>query len=429
MFIVTILFLLLSFFINYKAYRSDFIAPACVFSFALLVPALYALFWYDLWELGEYSVKCFLVIFLAVFTFSLFSRITFCSLKGDMILKKNCNYDKKNTIDTTVQINSGKGKLVFLLFLEFCTLKLALDFFHSYGSNLASAIIAYRVDFVNGGERMPKILSTLLNLSMVSSYYSAYIFINNLLCARKLELGWGIAFLGGILLSLFGGSRGGAVSIIFVAAGIFYVIYNHNPRKQSELKMRKKFIKILIVGIIGGFVFFVASASWIGRTNDFSPFYYFAIYLSAPLKNLDLYIQRIDFGQKLGFMEVNGASLGNVGTVLAFEYQLGGFFSVFTISALSSVLYTFIYLYMRRWFYTSHKINFSVIIYSYIFYSLCIVMFGATSFTSVFSLFFIKILLALIFLNYFFNLSFRAKKMKWYLGKTQTIFCLNGRLK
>lgn len=346
-------------------------------------------------------------------------------MNGKKILQHKDKFDRSLNIDSKTPIPTGKGKLLFILLLEFITLKMALSFFLSYGDNLSSAIITYRVNFVNGGEKMPKILSILLNCLMVSSYYSSYIFINNLLCSKKIEFGWAIAFLGGILLSLFGGSRGGAVSIIFVAAGIFFVIYQHNPRKVSKKKLKLKFFRILILFIVIGFVFFVASATWIGRSNDFSPFYYFAIYLSAPLKNLDLYIPIIDSGVKeLGFMDVNGASLGNVGTVLTYEYQQGGFIGVMSMSSISSIVYTFIYIYMRKWQYESKKINFSLIFYSYIFYSICIVMFGNTSFTSVFSFFFIKILFAMILMNYLFNLNFNTKSLVWKIGKTYNIFCL-----
>mgnify|MGYP000883214040 CR=1 FL=1 len=424
MFFVTILMLILFFFINYKIYHSDFIAPACVYSFSLLVPALYALFWYDLWELRTYSVKTFFVIFVAVFTFSIVSGITYNALNGNRILIKSRQFDVCANKSSDNKIAFGGGKLLLLLIIGFFTLKLALDFFKTYGDDLASSIIAYRLDFVKEEKRMPKLLSFLLNFCMLSGYFSSYIFINNLLCAKKIEFGWICAFLGSIMLSLFGGSRGGAVSVIFVAAGIFYIIYQHNPRKLPPMKMKKNFLKAILFGGITGFVFFIISASWIGRTNDFSPLYYFAIYFSAPLKNLDLYIPLIELGRELDFMEINGASLGNVGTVLAFEYQYGGFWGVISFTALSSVIYTVTYIYMRRWRFESDKINFSAIIYSYMFYSLCIVMFGGTSITSIFSLFFVKIFIGLIVLNYFFNFSFNRKRKSWGLGKTHSIFCL-----
>lgn len=306
--------------------------------------------------------------------------------------------------------------------MEIITFVLAFRFFGNSFSTLSDAIISYRVASVNNLTAMPGYLSFLLNVCLVVGYISGYIIVSDFILSNRINIKWTITWILGIINSLFGGSRGGSISIIVLTIGAFWVIYHraNNPIYNDDIRRKRRIRFFAIIGIFLGVFFFLNSSKWIGRTMEYTPAYYFAIYLSAPLKNLDINLSQMMRGQIItgrAYSSINGLSLGNVGTVYTYEYQHGRILGVvgysFLISLISSILYEIVRI--KKIY--SNRLNLLLIFYSYLFYCVSMVVFGSTMIISLFSLFFLKVVACLFIILLFLGLSLGNKGKSLIVNK------------
>lgn len=407
MYIVLIFTLIMLLLLNFTV-THDVLAPGGLYCGVLLAATLYGLIWFDSWELYDYGVKTYFIIVSGALVFSSAGWIIHF-----LFTKKST---KEGILVNTGTINVGKLQGSVIAISELATLFLAFEFYGGSLSTLSNSIINYRVAAVQKVVAMPSYLSFLLSFSLVVGYLCGYALVNNYLFCKKLSPFWLITFFFSIANSLLGGSRGGAVSIIFVVIGTFCILYGREHRRSLSAKQKKKIRRIILGLPIVGIAFFLQSASWIGRTINESPAYYFAIYLSAPLKNLDINIKAIDRGEIItgkAYTSINGLSLGNVGTIYTYEYIEGGLLEVWAISMLVGVMISVLYEIVRSKKIYSSKCYVVIVLYSYLYYCVAMIIFGTTLISSIFSFFFIKIVVGMFVLSIFFNIKFEGRYIKY----------------
>lgn len=402
MYFVLIVCLSLLFYLNYAMEGKKALSPGGLYCAVLILSAFYGLFWYREWELSEFRVKTVLVILTGAVCFSLaaWTVHVYAAQAGRSLRKVK---KQKQLIAVPV------WKKVLMLAVQLYTVFLAVRFYGGTLTQLPSAIMQYRVASVQGNASLPKLLSILLNTGMVNGYLCGYILVYYFVHIKQIKVFWAVQWVLSIGISLFGGSRGGAVSIIFVTFAVFLVLYGHLKQESADLRRDRRIRAAVLAAAAAGILLFVKSAEWIGRTNEYSAEYYFAIYLSAPLKNLDWNISQIDSGLPYGgFRDLNGLSLGNVGTVYTAEYAQGGIPEVVITSLFLGFLTASAYEIVRRQRLNQGKISFALVIYAYFFYAESMIIFGDTFIQSIFSMFFIKVCACMLLLLCFYNGQLRA---------------------
>lgn len=380
----------------------DLLSPAGLYCFVLLISSIYGLFWFRQWELADYNIKTYIIIMLGVLVFSLTSLFVHYLFSGGSEGEIHNEYGI---------IRIGNIKFVIVLIIELVTTYLSVQFYGGSLSNLSNQIISYRVASVAGDATMPSYLSLLLNLCIVNGYCCGYIAANNFILERRVPFKWILLLLLSIFNSLFAGSRGGAVSIIVATFCVFCYLYHRLNHRENDIKRKRKIRILTLIFVVLGIVFFIRSAFFLGRTMDYSPAYYLSIHLSAPLKNLDTNIMLKDQGVGIRgteFRSINGLSLGNVGTVYTYEYIYGGIIYVIIASFLMALLSSLLYEIANKRKIESNRIDFVLVLYSYLFYAVSMIIFGTTMLDSVFSTFFLKILVGILVLSIFYNIELKG---------------------
>ena len=261
--------------------------------------------------------------------------------------------------------------------------------------------------------------------SIAVSYIWIYILCNNFIgkLKNKKMIPMLISVVLGVANCVILGARGEAIQLIVSV----FVIFVFLQKKYHGWKSNIKFRQILIAGIILFAVMygFKASGDMLGRSSvknyNISAIDELAKYLGAEIKNLDIYLEKPfssmqdavpgsqTFGYSLGwlsnlfgldwkiggelpFQKVNGISLGNVYTVFyAYIYDfgyIGLIFLTLLMAALSQLIYEHSIVERKK-----AKINFRIIVNSYVLFLVTFSFFGERFFTYVINISMIKYLI------------------------------------
>ena len=247
-----------------------------------------------------------------------------------------------------------------------------------------------------------------------------------------------------VSISLLLGARGGIVSYLVFGVLLFFVFRIDKSKINFSLMLR--IILILTVGVI----LFQNFGRALGRELNYSNLDYIAIYLSAPIKNLDLVFEENKFGLITGisdkglatnqtfrmiinyiaisynkmelyqnpysafpYRHVNGYMLGNCYTAYYYFLYDGGWLAlvvgVMFMATVSQLLYQHV---EKDLSCKSCEVKLSVIIYFIIYYCLVFSFFAAMFYVNIFSISFIRELIILMLLKIFFYRSFSNIKFK-----------------
>lgn len=401
MYILLIFTLLILLIINNKILGTNLLTPSNLFCGVFLISAVYGVFWIFKWDLDNFSLSAYLAIVLGCVSFSVATWII-----HNIFLKANKGEYKYGSL-----IKVSIWKWVLIVLFEIYTIILCINFFGGSLSNISQEIMDYRYTIISGGyDAMPSYLSLMINICLVNGYISGYALVNNIISSSKLMIKWLIIYLLSLVITLFGGSRGGAISVIVATIVIFLTLlqkkYNYNQNKE---KLRKIMITLIIILIIG-VLLFIQSAYWIGRTIENSSMYYLAIYLSAPLKNLDFNILDINNGITTSintFRSVGNYSLGNVGTIFTSEYINGGYLAIvlssFSVGLISAIFYEII----EHKNIDSRLFSLNILIYGFIMYVISMSVFGNTLIIN----YAVKVLIGMIIMLTFYSIDFKKGKI------------------
>ncbi len=423
--LIHLLFMLAICFIQKK---SSVITPQFGF-IACFIPAIaYSISYIDLWNL-DLSHGTVFVLFIGPILFFIVSMIVQFFYDNSLTKRNRITIYDSNQKFTVKNLCVENWKLIILLIFQLFILFWVISELQKMsGKTLSENIMTYRVRDDDAAS-FPTILDNLRKVCIYSSYVTIYILILGII--TKVHRGR-ILLICNIVLSAMISVTSGARTMIFamfVSAFVqFYILNRQTSYKRKKLPIKYVFIGLTITVLL--IVSFQTLGNYLGRGNELNYSEYIAIYLSAEIKNLDIFIRSGNFGADISrsqtmhhvvniiarvfnisslhsegldnpFNYINGHSLGNVGTVYyAFLYD-GGYIGLFIFTILMAILSQIAY--QRAIVKRNQSINVNIIVYSYIFFAIIFSFFSDKFYEFVFSMDFVKLLLTCWALKYFIN--------------------------
>lgn len=305
----------------------------------------------------------------------------------------------------------------------FCFLLKATD-----ASDISQAIITFNDTnkFSDKLIELPGILGKLRMLTFASGFVWAYMliytFVHKIRIPRVLVL---LNFVMSIVNTLTTGSRTDAFLLIVATVVMAYFIF----ARKNEWNMKMSPKKWLVLG--GGAAVLALSfqtlGNLLGRNSKIGVWEYIGIYLSAELKNLDIFIREGSFGAPIGkwqtlinlinmiarrfnipewthkfdipFRNVNGHSLGNVATTFYAWLYDGGYIAVIIFTVIMAVICQLVYKFVTCREQKAGRISIAEIAYSYIFFTVAFSFFSNKFYEHIFSGYFVYLLVFVVIIK------------------------------
>ena len=412
------------------------VAPQTLNALAF-VPSLFLLLFYTKsWnvDLSPLTITLIIIQPLIFTTISIFFNKLSISKNT---ISNNTTYSRLEKIRTP--------NILVFTFLEIVSLVLLIRYEISIvGSfnNLATLLFKFRYASSTGdGVDLPGLVSILRLLTIYSGFIWMYLLTINILKKKKKNnnlyiLNLTLSFLSSLAL----GSRGDAVMLIAVGVvqflyllyrKIYYSNYELATKKRNRKKLKKYIWLVFFVGILIA-TQFDTLANIMGRdTSDFTGMSYLALYLSAPIKNLDSFLRdgcmgfAPNFGSsktlalliayigpkyfgyipqyvKFEYTYINDIFMGNVYTAYANFYYDYGIISFLLFSVIMAVLTNYFYSKSLQQFEQYSKdINISLIIYSLMAFGIIFNFFANEYYNTVFNIGFFRGVIILYFIRWF----------------------------
>lgn len=407
-----------------------FLSPQIIFVVSFIPGVIYAFWYVDKWDLNLSKMTLVtiitgLVVFiLASYITNILYKYVFSRIKFFLPSKYTCN--KNNDINSRID----RWKIIVLLVLQLISLILTVFFlFRTYGFNLSSSIFMYRSS--STGEdavALPSMVKLLRRIALSSGYIITYLYLNGIVYKNKknrlLEL---ICILLAILNGFMLGGRGDGIQII-IAAIVQYIalkVYSSNQKRILPVKDVLKVIIILAIIVAS----FTQLGELLGRKMDFLNYNdYIAVYLSAELKNLDIFISSGSYGHPISksltlysiinslggilhqpqwihdfdipFRYYGGYALGNVGTIFYPFFYDGGLMGVIIYTSFMAFFCQIGYMKFVEADKKS-QLNLMFIFYSYLAYIIVFSFFSNKFYEMIFNTSFIWCVVSWVLVKYF----------------------------
>lgn len=415
----------------------NLINPIVIFCIPLIISVLYGLQYYSEWKYNVsvntavVVVSSFLVFCIVVYLLDLSAKKIYLNQDGKEILsKKDSSELTKDSIYVCLF-----GLLVVAAAITFYEeRKLVLA--NGYGGSLSEVIGGYNdlTKFSDTGVTPSGLASLISGFMQGMAYILGYLFVMDRVYGerRRYKI---VLFALTVMSLMVSGSRTNAVALL-IGAIIMYFIIRSKANKPITIRNANAgfaiFIPLAVVLVLIGFF---ESLTLLGRNEETDFFYYIAIYLSAPMRNLDLAISNgivhSDFWGQLTFkylyptlekinvvpseasygafpyISFNGYFLGNVYTTFyAFIVDFGfiGCLAAVAIMGLMSQCTFLIASYSR----SSYSI--AVILYAYMAFQLFLSFFSSNFYQNIFNTGFLKFLIPIILFKCFVDMKLMQKR-------------------
>lgn len=417
---ITVVFLVLtlSIILGLALYSSYYIvSPQILFTGGFLLQAFFCVFYVDQWAI-DLNFKTLVTVAGGCVLFSVI-ECTFCNKKTHGIKIKR--RDKK--------IEAHRRILLVFLVIQIIATIGYIKFMNDNmtGASIAEKIYAYRQATADYGKiiPIPKYLSLCRLFSSAAGYVISYIYICNMCVYKKLHQACSGLMLTVVIMScvLEGilGARGGILNFI-IAIVIEYALVE-GKMHSNKLRLVKKMIlcSVIVMALMPVF------GKIMGRPIIENVFYEMAVYVGAPLKNLDIFlaenanlnkIHYSTFSSALADLTkilslkldltsyifpghwnfINGYNLGNVYTTFAnywYDFGIVGFF-FYTVVEAMIIGRLFSYAIDNRKLIGTKEHLMSTVLYAYFATTILFSFFGNRFYEQFFSLYTIKFIVMLM---------------------------------
>ena len=421
------------FILAYLMSNRELAAPAVIFSFSFFICSIIASVGSNKLQLGLHGVT-FLVILLGVVEFVI---ISFLLKKTRIILYAK---PKENIITENIFQSLFIERWKLTLFIVYAIVVTLLSFRYimsvSSGAGLARILFNYRIMSTTASTMAEAAFPSYLNFMRLildaGSYFFLYIVADNLVLGKHLNIRALICVFLSFACDLLSGGRGTVVNKLFAFFVVFIILYSYFIKK---ITLNIKTIIIFFVIVIAGLYGFEYLGILLGRNNLSSGFNYVLVYCGAEIKNLDILLHENSYpahseiwgsqtfvnlilwiGGKLNpskyiyrlnnpFHVVNGFGIGNVSTTFyAFIYDFGYWGELWLVGLMAAIT-QLVYNQSRYFFASQTKANvpnLALIIYGYMSAPLVLSFFSNKFYEGIFSGTFVKTLLVLVLLSWFF---------------------------
>ena len=417
--------------------KNNIFTPQMLFVVGFLCAVLYCFAYLKRFDFNLDNSTMFVLVFgISLFVFvSLF-------IKGLYdVIKINCMSGKSCSVDTGFYIKDKKiqielWKMLVIIALQAISIILFTSFLikANGGSDLMSAIQFFRNTntFTEKTIDTPALISVLRLFSIGMADIFLYLIAHQIIYKYRhntiyIMIGIGLS----IISSMLGGARTGFIGMVFNFFLFLYYIYKDKYNWRRSLSV-KTIIKILSAMAVLLVAFYIYAVHMRGTSKSFGD--YIFVYLSAPIYNLNKFMQKGQFGssiannqtfgigrqylaKRLGiagwgtkldipFIEEKGFSFGNVYTIFYMFLYDGGYVALVIFTVLMAVLSQVLYQFVRRvksWYY---RINIPLIVYTKVAYAILFSFFSNRFYEAITDIAFYRGLIITIVVSWFM-LSFR----------------------
>lgn len=425
------------------------LTPQFGFIGCFIPQAVYAIFYVKAWDL-DFSSNTILVLFGGTLLFLVVSIM----LQGFNSSSRKASRSSKQIAEIVKKkININRWKLIVLVVFQITVIVLYASYIMQ---NVSGLTLIEKISVLNstnkfGGVeatiKFPLILNLMYSFSTSSAYLLVYILLHGIIFKYKQHR---MLLISSIMLSvltyMLRGDRFPTIALLVATLVQAYFIFGRARNWENVLNY--KFILRCILLAVVAISVFPIFGEFLGRNNNLSLGNYMAVYLSAQLKNLDIYIRRGTFGcdisnwqtlyslinfigRRFGisqwiydfdqpFISLNGYNLGNVYTAFYWYLHDGGYVGVIIFIILFAV--TSYFFFQRAAFgRQKQEINLNVILYSYLYYGIVFSFFSNRYFSALVSFDLVKMVLSWVLLRCFFT----RIKLVWGTKSSES-FSLEG---
>lgn len=419
MILLLLLILLAILWICMSTSKKNLLTPQFGFTVSFIFSVGYAIFSLDYIQL-DLSFSTFIVILSGVAIFFVTSYIM------EYILNRNKRYIYEISNEVYIEDVDNEPSLVISPLILCLYIVAELFVIYMYRafyirvtgiSLFTEAMYIYRHTVMFTNEYVESISYYILFLRrfcVASGYIFSYVLIHSILYkykSNKILLTINIVLV--TFLNSLSGSRG--PSVIYILS-ILIQVYLLNGNKQQWKKRTK--LKIVFIGIVVALVLMYAFqllGNLMGRSSTKTLADYLAVYVSAPIKNLDTFLKNGQFGSTIStnqtlvyvvnyFAKILGIAswthttdqpfrynsygygLGNVYTTFyAFLYDarvLGLIFYTMLMSIISQIIMNKA---TKQWNSRRPRVRVSILVYSYMFPYLCMSFFSNKFYENIFN--------------------------------------------
>ena len=433
------LVLLLNLFIAVKYFRFLF-APPVLLGTGMLLAALIATSYYELWEMKRLLFESVLILGGGPLIFTLF-----CILFNKSYTFEKTHVDVK--LDDVIKLEIFYVVSI-LIGIAGTILKVkAYVSFWGVGS-LPELVMAFREDTHSGDLtfKLPFYISVITRYTNTLVYFSSFI-ISLLVVYKNKNTVLKLMLILQIIVALFDGLLSGAKGAmieVLVRFAVIYVIVLYWYYKSNKLP-RNTYSKIFVIGAFF-FLSFKGLGMLVGRNlEDRTNFDVLAEYCGAEIKNFDLYMHGIDGNSKSKFVgedcfwtiyqdfnpqyvryprayqNINGCHLGNVYTQYYSLHKDFGWAGIIIGTFLMSLICMMIYNNVLRIMKSSDICKNVIFIYSFVAMHIFMAFFSFRFSEGVITTNFLKVVILIYALQWVLR-RFSILKIKFILPKELKLF-------
>ena len=425
------------FLITFLFSNRNLVNPIVIFCIPLIVSVLYGLQYYSEWK---YNVS------IATATVIVSSFLVFCVVVCllDLSAKKiYINQENKEILDKDNSVELTKDSIYVCLFV-LLIVATAISFFeerqlvlaNGYGGSWSEVIGSYNdlTKFSDTGVTPSGFASLISGLMQGLSYILGYLFVMDRVYGGR-KKGKVILFALAVASLMVSGSRTNSVALLLGTVIMYFIIRNKANNKITIRNANAVFAIFIPLAVVFVLIVFFESLTLLGRNEETDFFYYIAIYLSAPMRNLDLAISNgivhsdfwgqltfkylyptlekmnvVPSGSSYGafpFISFNGYFLGNVYTTFyasIVDFGFAGCLIAVAIMGLISECTLLIALYSR----SSYSV--AVILYAYMAFQLFLSFFSSNFYQNIFNTGFLKFLIPILLFKCYVNVKLMQKR-------------------
>lgn len=414
----------------------DAIAPSFLFSASLTSGVAFAAIYAKQWELNL-ATNTFFVILGGVLVFTLVSFGT-----KSIFSKKQKLQVREDVISIESYRMSTWKLLLFLMFEVFViifTIYYVVVLVDGDFNNITEAIVKFRNInmFSDSQVLLPKILVYSRVAVNAAGFWFSYVLVHNSILQRKIDYLMFAIVLCSMISSFILGGRNGLINILVALVVSYFIVVNLQYGFKSNLRL-KTILQLLGLLILLLFSF-EALALLIGRSSfsGTSKLEYLAIYIGAPIKNLDSFLGELgsyDFqnqnqtfnhvmnwiGRKfnnpdlifsldLPFRTVNNRTLGNVYTTFYPYIYDFGYIGVPILVSIMAMISQGLYEYIKIGDVRKSSPLIRNVVYTYISSSLLMSFFSNKFYEQQFNTAFIQSIIIWFMFNLFFSTKYPEK--------------------
>lgn len=295
-YILFVLFFLMLIYL-YLRFNKDLIQPSVIFCLVYCVSIFCAILNVSKWNI-QLEMKTFLILFLGAVEFIIISLLVNKHFEEK---SESCEVIRKNR-SFKIEIEKYKVfiitvyNVIMIGLLLYYVLNIASQFGEFNSFSEALTLFKEHTSYAKDAE-LPHLLLFAQKPIIVFAYIFMYLYIKNIIFDKENSILYNIfskwyyliPVVGYIIHEFINSNRLTILSLGFAAFTITLILYNIKNNWKKPIKM-KSIITIGIIGIIVLVVFYL-SASWVGRINNKNLIDYITLYCGGSIENLNLFIK------------------------------------------------------------------------------------------------------------------------------------------